>query len=143
MESSLPQSPLEAQYELRSATSSIRELRAWKKALRKDFPLPPGTRVYIKIRDVVEFDGQCVFAAYEWTGNRVTIQIERNSDERRMVSDLLHEWVHLLCPGEKQDQLHDEPFGTVMSQLTRWYDHGIRPTCKQFRPHERKRRAAK
>lgn len=137
MESSLPQSPTLNSDAPSASFDPMRELRAWKRTLRKDFPLPPKTRVYIKIIEEVTVNGCRAFAAYGREGNCVTIWLERNRDVSRMVSDMQHEWVHLLCPGEKQDLEHAEPFGRIMSEMNRWYDHGIRPKCCQFRPSER------
>lgn len=90
-----------------------REIQAWAKCLRRDFPVSRPTRVYLR-DSVVHEDGSELrgrLFAYE---KHFTIVLKRSKDWHAVHDSLIEEWTHARCyPNDLHDVHYDLEYGII------------------------------
>lgn len=71
-----------------------REVRAWLRHLRRDFPVIRRTIVLLRPRGRILHDGQKCQGLFYPTAKAFVILLERSPDWRATIDALLHEWAH-------------------------------------------------
>lgn len=92
-----------------------RELKAWLKHLRRDFPVVRRTIVLLRPRGKIRSDDghKCLGLFYATTKSFV-ILIERSPDWRVMIDTLIHEWAHArIFPEVEHSPRFDLEYGHI------------------------------